>query len=91
MKITRNINGQEIEIELTPEELRKAFDEYDLASHIEDIRSNYVCDDLDDSAVATIAKEWQKELSKNDPFWESYWAVLSWVAAENDLKTREDF
>lgn len=42
MKITRKINGQTVEIELTREELHDAGEEYDSLCHMEDLKGHLI-------------------------------------------------
>lgn len=91
MKIKRNINGQEIEIELTKGELYDAFYEQERDFYIEDVRSRYNCDNLDDSAVANIAEEWKDHLGNHDLYWDIYWETLRYVAKENGLEELEEY
>lgn len=91
MKIKRNINGQEVEIELTKSELREAFYEQDRNFDIEDVRYRYNCDDLDNSAVANIAEQWKDALGNNDCYWDSYWNTLRDIAKENGIEEREEY
>lgn len=91
MKIKRNINGQEIEIELTSSELREAFYKQERNFYIEDVRSRYDCDNLDDSAVANIAEQWRNALGNHDSYWEAYWDVLWYIAKENGLEELEEY
>lgn len=86
MKIKRIINEKEIEIELTSSELRWASDEQNLKYRIEDIKSRYNCDNLDDYAIADITEQWKDALDNNDDYYDSYWETLRYIAKENGLE-----
>ena len=97
MKITRN----GVEIELTAEEMRFAYDEYILNCRIEDIKS--VIDqypeypETSDEQLHYLADEVDSALSKNDIYYEAYWQTIDYVldfekegiAAEN--KANRDY
>ena len=93
MKITRN----GVEIELTAEEMRFAYDEYILNCRMEDIKS--VIDqypeypETSDEQLHYLADEVDSALSKNDIYYEAYWQTIDYVldfekegiAAENKV------
>ena len=83
MKIIRN--GQEFE--LTPEEMRQAYNEMNDEYTIEDIRCLYnMPDDKIDEALTIF----EGVFASNDNFWDSYWSMINFVAEEMRLEERED-
>lgn len=83
MKIIRN--GQEFE--LTPEEMRQAYNEMNDEYTIEDIRCLYnMPDDKIDEALTIF----EGVFDRNDNFWDSYWSMINFVAEEMRLEERED-
>lgn len=87
MKIKRIINNQEIEIELTPAEIRNAYEEYHLGCIKEDILSEYTCDDEDLLDRAASAAD--RYLDKNDYFWEMYFECLRDAAKDSGMEKLE--
>lgn len=83
MKIIRN--GQEFE--LTPEEMRQAYDEMNDEYTIDDIRCLYnMPDDKIDEALTIF----EGVFTSNDNFWDSYWSMINFVAEEMRLEEREE-
>lgn len=80
MKITRN----GIEIELTPEEIRKAYEEKDREYLIEDIKCKLEEMELDvtDDKIESIADITKSTLENHDSYWECYWMSIEY-AIEN--------
>ena len=84
-----------MEIELTAEELRKAYDEYELQCYIEDVISVLEQDEDDDyfseedlhntETMCAIAKRISYALSLQDGYWEEYWCAVG-VAIEEYIK-----
>lgn len=76
MKIKRNINGLEVEIELTEEEIRQAGYEHEGEVYREDIISKIK--DLkipmpSDEKIGTLVRMFDNALGNNDYFWDAYW------------------
>ena len=79
------ING--MEIELTAEELRKAYDEYELLCRVEDIMSAitqvdfdefFSDDDLENEKIMhNIANNISDILGDCDMYWDIYWQVVA--------------
>ena len=80
MKITRTINGQEITIELTAEEMRKAYYEIDREYLREDIQQwaedndENISEKLEDKMVCYLAKEDDANASRWDNIENAYYA-----------------
>lgn len=81
-----------MEIELTTEELRKAYDEYELICRIEDIMSAitqadfdeyFSDDDLENEKIMhNIANNISDILGDCDMYWDIYWQVVADVVEE---------
>ena len=82
MKIIRN--GQEIE--LTPEEMRQAYDEMKNEYTIEDIRSRY---NLSEDKINEVLTIFERVIDNNDSFWDSYWSMIEYVAEKMGLEEME--
>ena len=79
MKIIRN----GIEIQLTPEEMRQAYDEMEDTYRREDIESQYeLPEDKVDEALRLLAKT----INFNDGYWDIYWNCIDSVAMELGLE-----
>lgn len=89
MKIKRIINNQEIEIDLTPDEIRNAHEEYHLECIKYDILSRYTSNDETALKRATAIAE--NILDKNDGYLESYWASLDYAAEEAGMTERDEY
>ena len=86
------INRNGIEIELTPEELRKAYDEYELQCRVEDIMSAITQADFDDyfsdddfeneKIMHKIANNISDILGDYDSYWDIYWEVVTEAVEE---------
>lgn len=82
--MTINRNG--MEIELTAEELRKAYDEYELQCRVEDVLSAITQDDFDEyfsdddleneKIMHYIANNISDILCGYDAYWDIYWSVV---------------
>ena len=83
MKIIRN--GQEIE--LTPEEMRQAYDEMKNEYTIEDIRSRY---NLSEDKINEVLTIFERVIDNNDSFWDSYWSTIEYVAEKMGLEEIEE-
>lgn len=80
MKIYRDGNP----IELTLSELREASDEYSLQCKMEDIKSEIaqnpnlpMITNFDDTDIQVIAERTEIMLSKNDLYYDAYWASIN--------------
>ena len=82
MKIIRN--GQEIE--LTHEEMRQAYYEMKDEYTIEDIRSIY---NLSEDKIDEALTIFERVISNNDSFWDSYWSMIEYVAEKMGLEEME--
>ena len=82
MKIIRN--GQEIE--LTHEEMRQAYYEMKDEYTIEDIRSIY---NLSEDKIDEALTIFERVISNNDSFWDSYWLMIEYVAEKMGLEEME--
>lgn len=83
MKIKRNVNGQEMEFELTFRELIDAHEEYEFECMCEDIKMSLEQnDDIEwsEDKVKKVAKFALDDLHKSDnyydAFWDSVWTTL---------------
>lgn len=77
--------------ELTPEELRCAYEEYRMECYKEDVRSkieeNYSDvfseDELDnDGLISYLAEMFDRSLSKNESYYDAFWASMESVIDE---------
>lgn len=71
-------------IELTTSELRQAFEEYGLWCKMEDVKSEIVQNpnlptiaNFDDTDIQVIAERADRMLSKNDLYYDAYWASIN--------------
>lgn len=71
-------------IELTASELRQASEEYGLQCKMEDVRSEIeqnpdlpITPDFDDTDIQVIAERAENMLSKNDLYYDAYWASVN--------------
>lgn len=88
MVIKRNINGIEIEINLTPEEVRKAYYEQGNLYYASDICERYIVpDDKIDEAV----NRFRKAIDTNDCFWETYWMTVDYVCKDMGFEEKEEY
>ena len=82
MKITRN----GIEIELTQEELRQAYEEKAFEYFAEDVRSIVenmeLEEEFDCSDYEELTWRFDKAIGRNDSYWDSYWCTLESVIKE---------
>ena len=96
MKIKRVVNGQEMEFELTDSELIQAHEEYEFDCAIDDIVS--ICEDneyditLSDEQLKEVTKFALHNLSKNDGYYESYWASFEYTLEEyiENIQNKEE-
>ena len=85
MKITRTINGQEITIELTKEEMRRAYYEMEKDYYLEDIKTwleNHeieVDDDFKDKMLYELIDNYDSDLSH----WENIASVYNGIKYYN--------
>lgn len=82
MKIIRNRQ----EFELTPEEMRQAYEEKKNEYTIEDIRSLY---DMPDNKINETLMMFERTIGSNDNFWDSYWSMIEYIAEKMELKEKE--
>lgn len=75
-----------IAIELTAEELRMAYEEKNLEYFTEDAKSSAegmeLEEDFDESDYNELAWRFEKALSRNDSYWDSYWCTMENVIEE---------
>ena len=101
MTITRIINGREVEIELTKEEMEKVYRERDLQYQIEDVQmeideraERIGIPDLTDDEIREIASEIDNELGDYCLYWEQYWyavdACIDRYVEEHNIKIRKE-
>ena len=80
MKITRTINGQEITIELTKQEIREAYREAEQSYFREDILQ-WAEDnekEIDDDLLEKILGELDKNYDSNSSLWENISSNYNW-------------
>ena len=87
MIIKRNINGIEVSIKLTAEELREAYLEQKELYDAEDICIRYI---VPDNKIDEAVDRFERAIGSNDSFWESYWMTLEYVCNEMGLEEKED-
>ena len=82
MKIIRN----GIEIALTTEEMRMAYEEKDREYLIEDIKNKLEDLEIDESNldVDTIADIAKSTLENHDSYWECYWMAIEYAIEERN-------
>ena len=86
MKITRTINGQEIIIELTVEEMRKAYYDFERRYYREDIETwlenneKYVDDNFKDKMLDELIDNYDSDLSH----WENIASAYNGIKCYND-------
>ena len=86
MKITRTINGQEITIELTKEEMRRAYYEMEKDYYLEDIETWLenneieVDDDFKDKMLYELIDNYDSDLSH----WENIASAYNGIKYYND-------
>lgn len=87
MTIKRNIDGKEIEIELTNDEIERAYRIRELYYYTEDVRERWV--DLyntecpyNNVTVEKIAKSAQRISEWNDAYFEGYWSNIDTAIVE---------
>lgn len=73
MKIKRNVNGQEMEFELTFTEVFDAHKEYEFDCTMEDVKNQCEDYDLSDKDITRLTKKVLHYLYKNDCYYEAYW------------------
>jgi len=80
MKITRTINGQEITIELTTEEMRKAYREIDKEYLYEDVRqwAEDTKKEFDDDLIEDIVGDLESNYDSNFSHWDNIESVYNW-------------
>ncbi len=80
MKITRTINGQEITIELTAEEMRRAYYEIDREHLRNDILQWAEEEDkvIDDQLLEDILGELDKNYDSNTGHWDNIQSAYDW-------------
>ena len=82
MKIYRDSK----EIELTPEELRMAYEEKHLEYLAEDVKNQVeimeLKEEFDKTDCDELAWRFDNALGRNDSYWDSYWCTLENVIEE---------
>ena len=80
MKITRIINGQEITIELTAEEMRRAYYEIDRECLRDDVLQWAEESDktIDDELLEDILRELDKSYDSNMGHWDNIQSAYNW-------------
>ena len=80
MKIKRNVNGKEMEFELTFAELADAHTEYEFDGTFEDIKTYCDCDyediEITDDDIKRMVNKARHYISKCDSYYEVYWACV---------------
>lgn len=91
MTIVRNVNGQEMEFELTWHEMYDAHTEYEFDCTMEDVKTQCEDDmpDITDEEVKKIANKALRYLSKNDLYYESYWDCVR-QAIDDFIETEQN-
>ena len=85
MTITRNINGENIEIVLYESELCQAASEYQAECRMEDIRRVINGEEYghpNDDELAQISLRAEKIIGNNSNFWDAYWACIDYAIEE---------
>lgn len=85
MTIVRMFDNKEIGIELTEQEMMKAYMEYDHKGHIEDVKNHWDGEEevpFTDEQAEEIATLAEKYLDKTDAYWNAYWEVIDWAIAD---------
>lgn len=98
MTIKRIINGAEVEIELTKDEMEKVYRIQELHYYMEDVRAEFGerCGDEEtgclysNDTVKAIAKYAMLLREHSDYYWESYWVNID-VAIDEYLKNKTGF
>ena len=80
-------NGQVIE--LTREEMRRAYDELDREYKAEDIRGKLEEMEIEADVTDELIDRVDHALGNNDGYWDSYWCTIECVI-EDSMKERED-
>lgn len=80
MKITRTINGQEITIELTAEEMRKAYYEIDKEYLREDIQqwAEDTGKELDNDLLENVVGELESNYDSDFSHWDNIESAYNW-------------
>lgn len=90
MKIKRNVNGQEMEFELTGMEVYDAHKEYEFDCTMEDVQMQ--CEDykgLTDEDIKKIANKALRYIAKNDSYYEAYWDSVN-MAIDEYVATQQN-
>ena len=87
MTIFREIDGKEISIDLTSEELREVYCEQKRLWDAEDIRRCYC---VPNDKINEAVDRFEKAIGNNDNFWESYWITIKYVCDEMGFKRKEE-
>lgn len=90
MKITRTINNETIEIELTAEELRKAYDEKQREYYREDLEYRYDLSNLDEEEIEDLITEVVDEMS-NYNGGDDYWGAIEYATRFFDVIEKEEY
>lgn len=89
MKIKRIINGQEVEFELTYQELVDAHTEYEFDCTMEDVRMQCEDYELTDKDIVSLTSKVLHYVSKNDSYYEAYWDSVN-MAIDDFMKTKQN-
>lgn len=93
MKIKRNVNGQEMEFELTWQEVVDARFEYEFDCTFEDVKMQ--CEDdyeeveFTDEDFKRMTNKALRYLSKSDSYYEAYWDCIH-MAIYDYTKTKQN-
>lgn len=94
MKIIREINGKQVEIELTDEEIRLSHDEYERECRKQDIYSQFegryeqdFLDTITDEDLDKMCNEVERNIDHADPYFDTYWDCIEPVV-DDYLKSR---
>lgn len=80
MTITRTINGELVQIELTYFEKDDAYREMKKHYVVEDILSRYPT--MSRAQAGDIADRVERNLDHSDRYWDSYWDVLEYTCTK---------
>lgn len=87
MKIKRNVNGQEMEFELTYAELADAHTEFDYNCTMEDVKMQCEDYELSDKDIERLTNKVLHYLSKNECYYEAYWDSVN-TAIDDFMKNK---
>lgn len=86
MKITRTINGQEIAIELTVEEMRKIYYEIDKEYLQEDVKqwAEDAGKELNDKLLEDVIGELDSNYNSDLSHWENISSAYNWIIYQHN-------